>query len=60
MFAPLAEPAVNEMFAKPLPALAESDVGAPGAAAEIVMPHEESLFDNQLPVDALKVFTART
>lgn len=60
MLAPFAEPAVNEILAEPLPAVAVNDVGALGAVAEIVMPHEESLFDNQLPVDALKVFTART
>jgi hypothetical protein len=39
----LIEPAVNEISAEPLPAVADNDVGAPGAAAEIVIPHEESL-----------------
>lgn len=54
------EPAVNEISAEPLPAVADNDVGAPGAAAEIVIPHEESLFDSQLPVETPNPFTART
>jgi len=56
----LIEPAVNEISAEPLPAVAVNDVGAPGAEAVIVIPHEESLFDNQLPVETPKPFTART
>ena len=34
MLAPFAEPAVTEILAEPLPAVADNDVGAPGAAAE--------------------------
>ena len=34
MLAPFDEPAVNEIDAEPLPAVADNDVGAPGAAAE--------------------------
>jgi hypothetical protein len=61
MFAPLAEPAVNEMLAEPLPAVAESDVGAPGATAENVDEHElpgSALF--QLLSEFPQAFTART
>jgi hypothetical protein len=61
MFAPLAEPAVNEIVADPLAAVAESDVGAPGAAAEKVEEHEavgSELF--QLLSDVPCAFTART
>ena len=34
MLAPFDEPAVNEIDAEPLPAVADNDVGAPGAVAE--------------------------
>jgi hypothetical protein len=40
MLAPFPEPAVNEIDAEPLPAVADNDVGAAGAAALQVDEHE--------------------
>ena len=61
IFAPLAEPAVKEISAEPLPAVAESDVGAPGTAAENdevhVLPGSPLL---QLLSELPHAFTART
>ena len=60
MLAPFDEPAVNEIDAEPLPAVADNDVGAPGAEAVTVTPHDESLLANQLPVDGPIALMART
>jgi hypothetical protein len=57
----LAEPAVNEIVADPLAAVADNDVGAPGATAENVDEHElpgSALF--QLLSEFPQAFTART
>jgi hypothetical protein len=40
MLAPFDEPAVNEIDAEPLPAVADNDVGAAGASALQVDEHE--------------------
>ena len=61
MLAPFPEPAVNEIDAEPLPAVADNDVGAAGAAALQVDEHE--LFGcpfPQLLCDGPIAFTART
>jgi len=58
--APFDEPAVNEIIAEPLPAVADNDVGAAGAVGVTDTPHDESLLDNQLPVDAPITLMART
>lgn len=60
MAAPFPDPAVNEIVADPLPAVADNDVGAAGAEAATDTPHDESLLDNQLPVDAPITLMART
>jgi hypothetical protein len=60
MLAPFDEPAVNEIDAEPLPDVADNDVGAAGAVAVTDTPHDESLLDNQLPVDAPITLMART
>jgi hypothetical protein len=48
MLAPLPEPAVNEIVADPLPAVADNDVGAAGAVIEKLTV--------QLPPESLPVF----
>ena len=61
ILAPFAEPAVNEIDAEPLPAVADNDVGAAGAAALQLDEHE--LFGcpfPQLLCDGPNAFTART
>ena len=61
MVAPFDEPAVNEIIAEPLPAVADNDVGAPGAAAEndaLQVEVGSELF--QLLFDFPSAFTART
>jgi hypothetical protein len=59
--APLADPAVKEISAEPLPAVADSEVGAPGAVAENDEEHElpgSPLL--QLLSELPHAFTART
>ena len=61
MVAPFDEPAVNEIDAEPLPAVADNDVGAPGADAEndaLQVEVGSELF--QLLSDFPSAFTART
>jgi hypothetical protein len=62
MLAPFPEPAVNEIDAEPLPAVAVNDVGAPGAEAEklTVQLPRESLPVFQLLSELPYAFTART
>ena len=48
------------MLAEPLPGVAVNDVGAPGAEAVTVTPHDESLLNTQLPVDGPIALMART
>ena len=59
--APFPEPAVNEIVADPLPAVADNDVGALGAAAENdALQVEDGSELRQLLSDVPNEFTART
>ena len=60
MVAPFPEPAVNEIDAEPLPAVADNDVGAAGAMAEKPTEALHPSPDTQVLSELPYAFTART